>query len=195
MFLDYCRVGCRNNFIREKKMRVRKARVLSLLAAATAFGMTGYAFGSYTIAGSYSFSDTPSPVNPSNIFGNPGTDDTGPNQTGNAVTDVSMTLQSYGAPSQAVVPGAYIQGAGSPYAIGTVGNKIQTSNLGNPSGFNATGTTAFYYSPTTGFNYFGQYNSSTSIQYVDTGATTNWSTGVASSTFVNRDIHFVTLSA
>ena len=109
------------------------------------------------------------------------------------MTYVSILQQSYAAPSQAVVPGSYIQGAGAPYGIGTLGSKIASG-----SGFFAvsysTSTTAFYYSPTTGFNYFGQYNTSTSLQYVDTAATTNWSTGSPTTTFVSIDSHYVTLS-
>ncbi len=165
-------------------MPVRKLRAASLIAASACAVFAGRASAQYTIAGSYSFGPN----------GNPGTDDTGPNQTGNAVVDSSALFQSYGAPAQAVVPGSYIQGAGSPYAIGTVGSKIQTgTGFQGPS--YTTSTTAFYYSPTTGFNYFGQYNTSTNIQYVDTGATTNYSTGSPSATFVSTDSHYVSLSA
>jgi hypothetical protein len=182
-------------------MYPRKIRVVSLLASATLAGLAGSVFGQYQILGSYSIGDTQSPTNP-NIFGNTGTnadgvpytDDTGPNGTGTPVTYNSTLFQSY-ASTQAVIPSGYIQSAGSPYAIGTSGFTVQVAAAGGHFSEFATSTTAFYYSPTTGFNYMGQYNSSTSNQYVDTGTTTNYSSGSPSATYTSTLSHFVTLSA
>jgi hypothetical protein len=125
------------------------------------FGVSGATYGqSAYIAGSVSFP----------LAGIASTDDTGPNQTGNAVNYTSMVIQSYaGTGGGAVQPNGSIIGDGDPYIIGTLGYVIPTSAHGS-----AASTTAFYYSPSTGLNLFGQFSTSSSLNYQDSTGTTSY---------------------
>jgi len=140
-------------------MGVRSKRFATTIAVAALAGLAVPAFGQYQIAGSVSFPPSP---------GLPGTDDTGPNGTGNAVDYTSMVIQSYSAPAVVDTPNGSIQGEGSPYIVGTLSFVIPEGAHGSSST-----TTAFAYSPTLGFEYFGQFSGSSSLNYQDSAGTTS----------------------
>ncbi len=140
---------------------MQRRNLLALSLAVAGVGLSANAYGqSFQIADSVSFP----------AAGIASTDDTAPNQGGNAVNYTSMTIQSYAAPSVVDVPNGNIQGAGSPYIIGTLGYVVLTSAHGS-----ASSSTAFYLNPTTDqFVMFGQYSASSTLNYQDNGATTSY---------------------
>ena len=129
-------------------MQGSSQRVLKLLSVAAAFGLHGVAFGqSYQVAGSVGVPLTT-------------TDDTAaahPITYGSAGLLV-QTLQV------ATVPNGNYQGAGTPYLVGTFGSTTGTSAQSS-----STTYTAYYYNPTVGLHFFGQYSVNSPDHYLGNG--------------------------
>jgi hypothetical protein len=144
-------------------MRIKNGYALAMAVAATALG--GRAQAQYQIAGSFSVPITAS-------------DDTAANLQ---LTYGNMLIQTI---QEVTVPNGNYQGANTPYLVGTLGSTTLEAHS------SSTTYTAFYYSATTGLQFFGQYNASSSAQYLSNAATYNAGGGAP---IVYLDYHTIAL--
>jgi hypothetical protein len=133
-------------------------RVASLMAAAAIAGLTGQSYGQYTFVNTAQLPYA-------------GTDDTAAGGGGVAMTYGTDYINNYLAYPNVTLPSAYLPGAGAPYVVTGLDSTILLAH----SSVN-TYTTA-YLDNSGGVNYFGQYSPSTTLQYVDSGATYQTSSG------------------
>jgi hypothetical protein len=136
-------------------MQFRSVRAMSLLSAAAVSALAGSTFGAqYGVAGSVSVplstTDDTAAMNPI---------------TYNSAGLLVQTIQ------EATVPNGNFQGAGTPYLVGTFGSTTGTGPFSS-----STTYTAYYYNPLAGLHFFGQYNSSSTDQYLGNGNTNSFNT-------------------